>query len=105
MMALGDILYSEKPTIITFNYDTFLESAIESASHLNAATAGMRHPSEGNDSFEPTSDAFAYRHSTRNTPSPYFIHFDEVQLHRAGFTTMVPGSQFYAEPANQPYHW
>jgi|GEM_PF-805693 len=105
MMALGDILFKEKPTIITFNYDTFIESAIESASHLNATTAGMRHPSEGNDSFEPTSDELVYSHFNWNRPLGYFIKFDEVQLHRAGITTMVPGSKFYAEPANQLYHW
>jgi hypothetical protein len=105
MDALGDILYSEKPTIITFNYDTFLESAIESASDLNATTAGMRYPSESNDSFMPTSDELIYSHFNWNRPLGYFIKFDEVKLHRAGITTMVPGSKFYAEPANKPYHW
>jgi hypothetical protein len=38
MINFGKILYNEKPTIITFNYDLFIESAIEQVNYHKEKT-------------------------------------------------------------------
>jgi len=100
--ALGLILYKEKPTIITFNYDTLLESVIESASGVTATVPESyrgRPPEHG----DVPDGELPYSHYGWNRPLAYGVQFDEVQLQRAGITALVPGTRFYSHPENQMY--
>jgi hypothetical protein len=79
MDALGEIIYHEKPIIITFNYDCFLESAIELASHHNRIR-----PPERRELYDrsPVSDEeLTYSSWNWNRPLGYSIKFDEVMIH------------------------
>lgn len=99
---LGRIIFKEKPTVITFNYDTLLEEAIESASGLqdvrpNSLTLD---PTE-----EITEDELCYSHFNWNRPLAYGMKFDEVELHRAGVSQYVEGELFYSQEENKIYDW
>ena len=100
--ALGHMLFKERPTIITFNYDTLLESAIELASGVRATVPDSYRgePSEDGDAPE---EELPYSHCVWNRPLAYGVQFDEVQLHRAGIRTLVPGTRFYSHPENRLY--
>ncbi len=67
---LGKIIHDEKPAILTFNYDTLLESAIESASGVNARIppSFRGRPLESNDIPD---DELAYSHMNWNRPLGY----------------------------------
>ncbi len=100
--ALGRILYTEKPAMLTFNYDTLLESVIESASGVKAdiPSSLTRWPPEKGD---VPDNELPYSHFNWNRPLAYGVQFDEIQLQRAGLATLVPGTRFYAHPENHPY--
>ena len=100
--ALGTIIYSEKASVITFNYDTLLEASIGSASGVNTNV-----PKEFiqliPDNGEVSDAELAYSHLNWNSPLAYGVTFDEVQLQRAGVSTFVPGDRFYGHPDNKMY--
>lgn len=100
--VLGQIIYSEKSTVLTFNYDTLLESAIESASGVNHNT-----PSTFFDTafrrIKIPDEEVAYSHHKWNRPLAYGVQFDEVQLQRAGNRLFVTGERFYSHPDNKLY--
>ena len=101
--ALGNILYSEKPAVLTFNYDTLVESAIESASLVNADIPAS-YPGMPTKSGEVPDDELPYSHFNWNRPLSYGVQFDEVQLHRAGVPSIVSGERFYTHPENRLYN-
>jgi hypothetical protein len=98
----GEIIYKEKPTVLTFNYDTLLESTIESASmcNHNVPTSYLRKPLTTG---EVPNEELPYSHFTWNRPLAYGIKFDEVQLKRAGLPPIVSGQRFYSHPDNNLY--
>ena len=103
MRRFGDIIYSEKPTILTFNYDCIIETLLEAASGVNA-NIPQSLLSEPN-SEEIPDDELPYSHHNWNRPLAYGISFSEVQLQRAGLSTYVEGKRFYGHPRNQLYSW
>ena len=109
MSSFGKVLYKEKPTIITFNYDCFLEAAIESASGCsNSIPEEMCKPPPDKWPFERirvSDEELGYSHHNWNRPLGYGITFNEVQLHRAGLSTYVEGNRFYSYPQNKLYSW
>jgi len=100
---LGKILFNEKPTILTFNYDTLLESAIESASGVNPNIPELYKglPPENDDNI--LDEELVYSHCNWNRPLAYGEHFDIVQLQRAGISTYVKAQNFYRPSANNLY--
>ncbi len=99
---LGKILYDTKPAVLTFNYDTLLESAIESASGINSkipATFLKKPPEDGG---VPTEE-LTYSHFNWNRPLAYGIRFDEIQLHRAGTYAFASKEDFYSPAGNALY--
>ena len=63
LQQFGRIVFSDKPTIITFNYDCFMEACIELASGLNSdlpETIFKRHSILGED--EITNEEISYSH-------------------------------------------
>jgi hypothetical protein len=107
MRKFGKVLYEEKPTIITFNYDCFLESAIESASGVNQSIPEEFHklpPDKWHyERIKVSNQEISNSHYNWNRPLGYGITFDEVQLHRAGLPTYVDGKRFYSQ--NKLYSW
>jgi len=104
MEEFGAVIYQEKPTILTLNYDCILETIIESASggrtSIPESFRGI--PDEQG---EITDEELPYSHYNWNRTLGYGIKFDEVQLQRAGISTYVRGSRFYNHPENQLYAW
>jgi hypothetical protein len=99
---LGKIIHDQKPVVLTFNYDTLLESAIEAASGVNVRIPPSfrgRPPESG----DIPDEELSYSHMNWNRPLGYGVKFDEVQLHRAGVSTFVPGERFYGHPSNNLY--
>ena len=74
---LGKIIYGERPVVLTFNYDTLLESAIESASGINVKVPPslLKRPVKSSDIPD---QELAYSHMNWNRPLGYGVKFDEV---------------------------
>ncbi len=92
--TLGQIIYSESADVLTFNYDTLIESTIESASKVSRNV----HPDyrgQPHESGEISDEEIQYSHFNWNRPLAYGVKFDEVMLHRAGISTYVIGKRFY----------
>ncbi|PQP34234.1 hypothetical protein C6A37_08840, partial [Desulfobacteraceae bacterium SEEP-SAG9] len=100
---LGKIIHDERAAVLTFNYDTLLESTIESASGVTTdiPSSFMRPSPESNDIPD---DELAYSHMNWNRPLGYGVEFDEVQLHRAGTYAFAAGERFYSHPSNNLYY-
>lgn len=98
----GDIIYNQKATVITFNYDTLLESVIG-----NASDANPNMPATFIDTsfrrIELPDEEVAYSHLNWNLPLAYGVKFDEVQLQRPGMPIFVSGERFYSHPENKLY--
>ena len=102
---LGKIIHDEKPAILTFNYDTLLESTIESASGVTTKIPpSFLKPSHDPEFTDIPDDELAYSHMNWNRPLGYGVKFDEVQLHRAGTYAFVAGERFYSHPTNDLYY-
>jgi hypothetical protein len=76
---LGRIIYKEKASVITFNYDTLLEASIGSASGVNPnVPKSFRGAPPDNGAV--SDEELAYSHLNWNSPLAYGIEFDEVQI-------------------------
>lgn len=84
----GQVL-EKKPAVLSFNYDTLFEQAIESASGLKKPRFGRSY--EGPLNEEDLVDS----HFEWNRPCAYGVEFDFVQLHRAGIAAIADGKEFY----------
>lgn len=104
MREFGSVIYRERPTILSLNYDCVVEAAIETASGVNTNVPLSflgRPDKEGG----VPDDELPYSHCNWNRPLAYGIQFDYVQLRRAGLSTYVNGSRFYSHPTNKLYSW
>lgn len=100
---LGKILYSERPTIITFNYDCYVESIIEFASGLNP-NHPIRNIGRNLLSREVNDEDLIDCCYNWNRTLGYGIKFDEIALPRAGVGNLfVSADRFYSK--NQLYPW
>jgi len=107
MIKFGKYLYKEKPTILTFNYDCIIETAIEMASGVNPLIPELMHREPSRDYFTGhvivPNEELPYSHSNWNRLLGYGIKFDETQLQRAGLPAYVRGERFYSHPENELY--
>jgi hypothetical protein len=92
---LGEIIYAEKPAVLTFNYDTLLESAIESASRPSA-NIPAQFWGAAQRMYEVSDEELPYSHYNWNRSLAYGVKFDEVQLSRSGIPTFVSAERFYS---------
>ena len=92
--AFGQIILDESATVLTTNYDSLIESAIELAS-------GVRRKVPRSLSMSPSArgvfdeEDYGYIHFNWNRSLAYGAKFDRVQLQRAGGITLVRGDDFY----------
>jgi len=100
----GDQIYKEKPTIITFNWDCILETAVESASGVRREIPDSFRKAPNMNGDVPNEE-LPYSHYNWNRALAYGIKFDEVQLQRAGLSTRVDGQKFYSHQKNKSYDW
>lgn len=104
LREFGKRVHRERPTIITFNYDCLLETAIETASGMPTEIPhSIINPPTPNASIPD--EELPYSHFNWNRPLGYGIEFDEVQLQRAGLPAFVDGGRFYSHPENDLYDW
>src|SRR5205807_9213767 len=102
--AFGKMIYDQKAVILSFNYDTMTEAAIESGSGLRGLYPKRTEFRLGRtDSI--TEEELVFSHYNWNRPLGYGIRFDIVQLHRAGVGAYVDGKRFYANAKNRLYDW
>lgn len=97
--SFGSHLLSEGATVITFNYDTMLESAMEAASppRLDARKALFsRDPMDNVISEED----ITYSWHEWNPYVAYKVRFDEVALLTPGVTRIVEGIRYYGHSQN-----
>jgi len=114
MKRFGVRLNEQKPVIISFNYDTFLEIALESSSGFSdtkfpseALEKGMHGKfglpqSEGSHISDEKVDYSQYNWTRR---LGYGMEFDVVRLAKSGIREYVPGKRFYSRPTNKLYSW
>lgn len=98
MRHLGKILYYEKPTIITLNYDCILEYILEATWGSN-----LQIPARALKERELSDELLVYSHSKWNRRLGYGYKFDEIQFQQAGVTRFVKGTRFYSYKENQIY--
>lgn len=102
---LAKVIYDEKPTVLTFNYDCYLERAIESASEHNMTLPEKKPSGTRFDPCEITEEDLVYSFMNWNMPLGYGFKFDEVELRRPGVGSYVDGKRFYSHPGNNLYDW
>ena len=105
MRSFGEFLYEERPCVLTFNYDCFVETIIESASGLSPDPPGNVVESLGGLSSSISDDLIAYSHFRWNRPRGYGFKFDFIELHQAIPDQIVEGKRFYSHPKNGLYSW
>lgn len=98
--AFGSRLFHERATVITFNYDTLLESAIEVASppRLDAKKALL---SKGPMDDVIRNEDITYSPYEWNPYVAYKVRFDEVTLLTPGLARTVEGTRYYGHDQNQ----
>ena len=98
--AFGKRLFRERATVITFNYDSLLESVIETASPPRLDAAKALFPSGSMDNAISDDDIAFSRHEW-NPYVAYKVRFDEVELLTPGIARMVEGTRYYGHARNQ----
>jgi len=128
---LGRIILQTNSGVLTFNYDTLLESVIENASppNKNALEAltrreqsmaqrrvessnimrqqGLNEEEIINKVYDydgVTDEHIAYSFHQWNSYLAYRVRFDEVALRVPGLLRIVPGAQYYEHPSNTLEH-
>jgi len=116
-ITLGKAIWKEKATVITFNYDTLIESAIESASFYDSATGtrlshdqwkqmAHNYESSGCLSYDKFNDIptelMGYSRHPWDSYRAYGVRFDEV-MHKGGISKiLVNGQTYFDHPQNKP---
>ena len=105
-LKFGKVIYKEKPTVITFNYDDFIERAIEHASGRrdNDIDTSMMFPNQGSSN---RSQVITNSEWNWNRPLAYGIKFDDVMLYDNASgpsrEKFFDGHEFYSH--NKVYGW
>jgi hypothetical protein len=105
MVRLAEIMHAEQADVITFNYDTLLETYLETSSGW---PRDLKTPSEGNPSGEASGQAStpgahpqkeSHRHAWRPLDH-YWVRFEQLEHRIPGPTREYSDSSFHDEPTN-----
>lgn len=104
LLKFGKLLLKEKPTVISFNYDTLLEEAIASASGVAKPPDAYLalHQNKGKAQKLPPS-LIKYSHSKWNPVLSYGFRFNYVKLPQAGLSKVVSQKEYYGKGLNELY--
>lgn len=91
LLSFGKLVMEEHAAVLTFNYDTYMEQAMESATG-HAPIRSFHEP------FDISHSYFAW-----NRPLAYGIAFDEVEVHQVAYDKVVSGEEFYSHPKHDLY--
>lgn len=103
MTEFGMVIYRERPTILSLNYDCIVEAAINTASGLNVNLPMSLFAIDKAGGVKD--DELSYSHFNWNRPLAYGFRFDYIELQRPGLSTYVDGNRFYNDPKNKLYSW
>jgi hypothetical protein len=109
-------LLKERPIIITFNYDDFLENALETFSGINTNSAAIHSyfkrqdelkskpfDQRSNGTFNIPEEELGYNYHNWTRSLGYGIKFDFVRRHFPG--DLIDGRIYYSHPNNKLYKW
>lgn len=108
MLNFGKILYNERPMIITFNYDIFIELVIEYASGKNNAKLNYLNRFQRELTDEEQYNIVSNSEWNWNRPLGYGIKFDKVLLHDGSIAfreKYFDKKTFYSNKKNKLYPW
>ncbi len=91
-------IWNEHASVLTFNYDTILESAIEVASSTDESRAQLAMPAGLQETV--TDSAVSFRWHNWNRVAAYGVPFDDVMLAVPGTPRMVAGGRYFSHPRN-----
>lgn len=100
----GEILYKEKPIILSFNYDDFVEKVIERASNIRSSNLSTTEKFGQ----QITDQELGYSYWNWNRALGYGIKFDETMMYDGGLINKqkyFDGDRFYSHPDNNLYSW
>jgi hypothetical protein len=96
LMNLGERVWEERAAVLTFNYDTIVESMIE----LAAGHTDSPPPRDG----RVPDEHLSYSRFKWNRALAYGVRFDEIELQQdRARLEPVPGERFYGHPENALY--
>ena len=105
MIQLGNLLWKERPNIITFNYDCILENALEKASGLSVDKDGNPLKPPRFRQITNQDDEWTYCRFRWNRALSYGTIFDNVELPDDAFSQCVGGDAYYKKAGNELYDW
>jgi hypothetical protein len=98
--AFAARVWSERAAVLTFNYDTLLESAVESASLSRIQDLAVLFSMNSNETMV-TEDQIGYSPHEWNSYVAYGVSFDEVALRLPGNPQMVDGARYFRNERNK----
>lgn len=102
-VALGKLIFSQKAAVLTFNYDTLIESVIEEGSGKSSRTPPTLLHS-GAITSDVTEEELSWSPTNWRRSLAYAVTFDEVRLDIPGISKRVSGACFFGHTNNQPYN-
>lgn len=103
LKKFGKLILKEHATVMTFNYDTIMESALEEASGERQPVPSTIGSSEPLGKVNISDEEVAFSKYKWNRPLAYGVQFDEVLLHQDRVPAFVSGKRFYSHPSNDLY--
>ena len=91
--AFATRIFSERAAVLSFNYDTLLESAVELASPARVAEMATLFANDPGDE-TVTDDQIGYSPHEWNPQTAYGVSFDEVALRIPGTVRIVDGRRY-----------
>jgi hypothetical protein len=119
MEAFGNTLHYEKPIIITFNYDDFIEQILEHSSGMNLTRPPLEAINSRHQKFfagldghqsdtrpeELSDEERGYHRFNWMRSLGYNLKFDLVSWDFAGPEEFDEGKKVYSHPSNKLYNW
>lgn len=102
--TFGQIIFKDSPAVLTFNYDTLLEYAIETASGMNPDLPVSMSRMDTWETSDVPDEELPISRNKWNRQLAYGVEFDEVILDRPGIPLHISGERFYSHLDNTLYN-
>ncbi len=94
-IKFGRKIFNQKPDIISFNYDLYLEQILQLASGIRMPIPDIFKDAHKMADYNLPEELLKYSHFNYNIPVSYGVKFDIVGLHMAGPTKFEYKDKFY----------